>query len=420
MHLKKLYVDIKSAVFDVRTFVADHVLHVNKEELFELINDPCFSSVDIDIAIPGEKCRITSVGNITQPMCKVGDTASTFPGRLGTMTRVGSGETLVLRGMSVVESLGIAIPGGVMLDMWGPGTEYTDYGHTVNLVIYAGAAEGVNKDNYFEAMNMASLKAAKYLAEAALNTKPDAVEEFTLERPNLEGLPRIAYMFQVFSHAPLTDFTFYGDGCQTALPVLVHPNELLDGALLNRNYYQIHNGEPSHTYQNHPVLLDLYKRHGKDLNFVGMILANNPHTVEDKRRNAMLGVHLTKDYLNPDGVILTKEGGGHPQIDVQMNCELAESLGIKTVIMVSGMLSTVNACEELLLFHSDAANAVVNTSGYVTIDLPKPDRVLGKVAVFDRARKGLCDPAGPITHYNRCMRGAMSQVGNTMYTCENI
>jgi len=420
MHLRKLFINIESAIFDKKTFVQDHVLHVNKEELLEVLADQRFGEVQLDIALPGESCRMTNVGDIVQPMCKVDNPGATFPGMVGSLTQVGMGDTLVLRGAAVVEVSEVVIPIGAMLDMMGPAREFTQFGYTSNLVITPKPAPGVEKNPYLDALNLASLKAAKYLAEAALGTAPDEIEEFTLERPNLEHLPRVAYLFQVFSHAPLTDFTFYGDSCQTALPVLVHPNEILDGALLNRDYYQIVNADPSHMYQNHAMILDLYKHHGKDINFVGVVMSNNPHTVVDKQRNAMLASGMVKHILKADGVIITKEGGGHPQIDIQLNLELCEKMGVKTAILISEFLSTSNAAEEALLFRSDYADAIVTSGCFAPVQMPKPDKVIGSVAIPDRPRKAPCNPHEALVHHNRNIRGSMSQLGDTMYTSAKI
>ena len=120
----------------------------------------------------------------------------------------------------------------------------------------------MSKDDYLQALTVASKKAAKYLAQAAKDCQPDQVETFTLERENLEGLPRVAYLCNAFSHAPLTDFTLYGDSMQTSLPTIVHPNEFLDGAMLDRDYGQLINADPSYYWQNQPIILELYRRHG--------------------------------------------------------------------------------------------------------------------------------------------------------------
>ena len=425
MRLKKLYVDVRSAVFDDRTFVKNNVLHINKRELLTVVADYRFASVDADIALPGEPCRITNVGDIVQPMCKVDDPDGSFPGVAGNMTQAGSGETLVLRGAAVVEVCEVPLPIGTMLDMAGPATEHSRFANTVNIAVIPVPADGIDKDAYLEALNICSKKAARYLAESALGTPPDEAEEFGLDLPeaarrNLEDLPRVAYLFQIFSHAPLTDVTYYGDSCQSMLPILVHPNEILDGALLNRDYYQITNADPSHIYQNHPMILDLYARHGKDLNFAGVVLSNTPHTVTDKQRNAMMASGLVKHHLKADGVIITKEGGGHPQIDIQLNCELCEKMGVRTSILINEFLSTSNASDEVLLFRSEYADAIVTSGCFADLDLPGPDKVIGHTPIPDRLKKGLCDPARGFRHYNRYIRGTMSQLGDTPHTSERF
>lgn len=82
----------------------------------------------------------------------------------------------------------------------------------------------------------------------------------------------------------MNDTTFYGDNCASMLPTIVHPNEILDGALLFRDYHSTANSAPSFVIQNHPVILELMARHGKDLNFVGVILSNTPAEIVNKNR----------------------------------------------------------------------------------------------------------------------------------------
>jgi glycine reductase len=124
-------------------------------------------------------------------------------------------------------------------------------------------------------------------------------EEFTLERDGLEGLPRIAYLADVFCHAPFTEMTLYGETMAAAMPVILHPNELLDGAITNKDYDNSVNADPTYIWQNHPIVLELYRRHGVDLNFVGVVMSNVHHTVEWKQRNAAMAAAMVRCSSKP-------------------------------------------------------------------------------------------------------------------------
>ncbi len=94
-----------------------------------------------------------------------------------------------------------------------------------------------------------------------------------------KDLPRIAYIFPMHSHQHPTqqkETVFYGSNIQGFMPTIVHPNEILDGALMF--------SYSAFTWfaQNHPVIHELYRRHGRDLWFAGVVLTVAP--VDDCRK----------------------------------------------------------------------------------------------------------------------------------------
>jgi len=130
----------------------------------------------------------------------------------------------------------------------------------------------------------------------------------------------------------------------------------------------------------------------------------------------MLATGLAKHHLNADAVIITKEGGGHPQIDIQLNCEMAEALGMKSVILISEFLSLSNSSNEVVIFNSPHADAMISSGCLQRIQVPKMDRVIGKTAILDPSSSFLCDPFDSFEHENRYMRGSISQLGGTNFT----
>ncbi len=416
MHLHKYLVDIDNAVFGSKTYVDGHTLHISKEELKEVIKDARFSNVEIELAFPGDDCRLMNVGDIVQPVFKMGEGEPTFPGVVDDIETVGNGETVALRGLAVVEILEMEVPLGTFVDMSGPAAPHTPFSKNINLTLDAAPAKGIAKNDYFDAVNSASKKAARYLGKAAKDCVPDASHQFTLDKDNLVGLPGTVYIFQIFSHAPYTDTRYYGDDCTKMMPLLIHPNEVLDNALTNRNYYQLTNADPTYSYQNHPMFLELYRRHGVDINFLGVILHNAPHELSDKKRNAMMAANLAHYHLKADAAVITKEGGGHPQIDMGMICDNCESHGIKTGILITEFLSPDNAADESVLFSTQNANAMVSSSCLEPIACPPVKRVIGSTAIPNLTNLGKVDPYGGFELTNHKSRGATSQLGGTMYT----
>ncbi|KPU44298.1 betain reductase complex component B subunit alpha and beta [Oxobacter pfennigii] len=413
MHLEKRYVDVHKVVFDEKTFVERGVLHVCKNELIDIAMDFHFESIDFELAHPGESCRLSYVCDCIQPMYKL-DGASTFPGIVDEIKRVGTGASVILRGVSVTEVMTQPTVSVSTLDMSGPGAEESFVlPKLVHICMLAKIAPDSQKDAYLNAINIASKKVAKYIAQCAKDCIPDEVEAFELKKEGLENLPRVAYIFQVFSHAPVTDTVYYGDGCATMLPTVVHPNEILDGALVFRDYYSTSNVSPTYFFQNHPVIRELMGRHGKDLNFAGVIISNTPAEVVNKNRNAMMCAGLAKNVINADCAIITKMGGGHPQIDTGLNCDYCEELGVKTVLLLTEFLSAQSPIDELVLFSTENANAMVTNGCLVHVDLPKVDRVIGQTTIPNRATNSAIDVHGPLTLLTSAIRESMSQIGYT-------
>src|SRR5207302_582202 len=103
---------------------------------------------------------------------------------------------------------------------------------------------------------------------------PDDVETFELA-PCDGSLPRVVCLCH--TQNPF----LYGLRAPLPFGTVVHPNELFDGALVGwRQAYRC-------TYwdQNHAVLIELCRQHGKGLNFVGCVLfGDESSTRVDKER----------------------------------------------------------------------------------------------------------------------------------------
>ena len=115
-----------------------------------------------------------------------------------------------------------------------------------------------------KAYRAAQLKVAVHLARAAFDESPERAETFEVAAAGeRSGLPRIAYIGQIFSRQrkPEADEQIiYGADTEGLLPTLLHPNEWLDGAVVT-SYHTSLGGAETYFYQNHPVILELYRRH---------------------------------------------------------------------------------------------------------------------------------------------------------------
>lgn len=417
MRLEKRIVHINQAVFDEKSYIEEGgILHLCKEEILRIVMDPLFKCVDIELVHPGENCRILMVADCVEPMYK--PDGMTFPGVVDDFKQSGSGITIALNGVGVTEVLLREPKIPAILDMSGAGAEHTaTLPKLIHVCIIPEAKDTTSNDDYFNALNIASKRVAKFIASLAAEFEPDEVETYELAKEINPDLPKVAYIFQIFSHAPLTDTMYYGDSCVSMLPTLVHPNEILDGAILFRDYYQICNASPSCVVTNHPVIKELYERHGKDICFAGVIVSNTPAEIENKKRNSMLCAGLAKYHLNADCAVITKEGGGHPQIDIGLNCDACESLGIKTAILLTEMLANGSPVEELVLFTTPNANAIVtNGCAPFSVHHDAVDRVVGKIAPLDITMSKRIDPYGAFDYIIQNTRDSINQIGNTEFT----
>ena len=63
-----------------KTVVSRQVLHINHEELKQLLlQDSRIGEVDVELANPGEKCRVLRVADVVEPRAKTKDSGQDLP-----------------------------------------------------------------------------------------------------------------------------------------------------------------------------------------------------------------------------------------------------------------------------------------------------------------------------------------------------
>jgi glycine reductase len=420
MRLELGHIHVKDICFGAATAVENATVSIDRAELIALLEqEPLFERVEVEIALPGESCRIMRVLDVVQPRFRLN--GPNFPGALDGVGLVGDGHTRVLKNVAVIETNQLAARSRSLIDMSGPATEYSPIASTHNVVLLPYPKKNVDKDEYRIAVKKAGLKVATYLAAAAKDVAPDETQTFELPPVALnqgpKGLPRIAYIFPMHSHQHPTqqnEPVFYGSNIQGFMPTIVHPNEILDGALMF--------SYSAFTWfaQNHPVILELYRRHGKDLWFAGVVLTLAPAVVAEKERNALLNARLAKEVLNADGIIATKIGGGAVDTDLMMTYTRAEELGMKAALIIMERYPDTG-----ITFVPENVNALV-TPGLTrdAITLPPVDRVIGAETIYldnenpDNTNTDVeAVPANQeITVWMGDLAGAISQTGASKLT----
>ena len=410
---------IHDICFAETSSVRDGVLYVSGKELKDVaLSEEHLKEAVFDIAKPGESVRITPVKDVIEPRVKVEGPGGIFPGVISSVETVGSGKTYALKGMALVTAGPIVGFQEGVIDMTGPGAEYTPFSKTLNLVMVCTPQEGIEPHEYEKAVRMAGLKVAAFLGELARDLVPDATAVYEFE-DLLEGmkkypdLPRVAYVQMLRSQGLLHDTYVYGVDAKKILPTLLCPTEVMDGAIISGNCVSACDKNPTYIHENNSVIEDLYAQHGKTINFVGQIITNENVYLADKERSSNQTAKLCR-MLGLDGVIISQEGFGNPDTDLIMNCKKIEAEGIKTVIITDEYAGQDGRSQSLA--DADAAADAVVTGGNanMAITLPKMDRVIGTLAYAGKIAGANADSLredGSYTAELQVITGATNETG---------
>ena len=410
---------IHDICFAETSSVRDGVLYVSGKELKDVaLSEEHLKEAVFDIAKPGESVRITPVKDVIEPRVKVEGPGGIFPGVISSVETVGSGKTYALKGLALVTAGPIVGFQEGVIDMTGPGAEYTPFSKTLNLVMVCTPQEGIEPHEYEKAVRMAGLKVAAFLGELARDLVPDATAVYEFE-DLLEGmkkypdLPRVAYVQMLQSQGLLHDTYVYGVDAKKILPTLLCPTEVMDGAIISGNCVSACDKNPTYIHENNSVIEDLYAQHGKTINFVGQIITNENVYLADKERSSNQTAKLCR-MLGLDGVIISQEGFGNPDTDLIMNCKKIEAEGIKTVIITDEYAGQDGRSQSLA--DADAAADAVVTGGNanMAITLPKMDRVIGTLAYAGKIAGANADSLredGSYTAELQVITGATNETG---------
>ena len=420
---------VRDVQFGDHTKLEDAVLHVNRDELRRVaMQGGAFADVTIKVARPNEGARTIHVIDAAEARYKL-DGGSTYPGVVGPIETAGQGITHRLAGLAIV-SVGEGVAGEstywreALIDMKGPGAEASPFGSMPNLVLQFHPHQDYLRDDLPEAelenmmlgsllaqkyhwqIRMAELKVATHLAGVTADMKPDDVDVFELSPPQ-SPLPRVVYFWQGY-------FCIYGQPFNEMLPTLIHPNEILDGAVINIRS-NAHAGHRDSTFfnVNHAIVRELYSRHGTELDFAGVIIY--PMASDDlsaKERMAEYAVKLAK-VLGAEGAISSYAGGGHPAVEFMLICQRCEREGIKTSLVMPEAYGTPE--DPGFVYSVPEAVAITSTGrGTQKVQLPAMEKVIGGDAFFDLE----ASPSDSFEVPYRYIYGCMTNTGYARLTAK--
>lgn len=414
---------IKDVHFGDSQGVNGSILTINPSRIRELIlEDDRLISATVDIAKPGESTRITPVKDVLEPRVKVSTDNSPctemFPGMVGKVSTVGTGRTHALKGVAVVTCGKIVGFQEGIIDMCGPGADYTPFSKLLNVCLVLEPAAGIKPHEYEAAARTAGLKIAAYIGELGRDVTPDEVEVFeTKPLPEqvqeYPGLPKVGYVYMLQTQGLLHDTYVYGVDAKKIVPTILYPTEVMDGAILSGNCVSACDKNTTYHHQNNPIIRELYKQHGKEINFLGVIITNENVYLMDKERSSDWSAKLAR-YLGFDAVIISQEGFGNPDTDLIMNCKKIEQQGIKTVIVTDEYAGRDGQSQSLADADPLADATVTGGNANEVIVLPPMERIIGMLDFTDKIAGGFdgsLRPDGSIEAEIQVITGATNELG---------
>ncbi|SDK14202.1 glycine/sarcosine/betaine reductase component B subunit [Natronincola ferrireducens] len=388
---------VKDIAFGDKMAYKNGILTINKEEALAVVReDEHITEADIVIVKPGDKVRIVPVKEAIEPRHRVGG-GPVFPGVTGELTQAGNGKTLALKNCSVLvvgKHWGGFQDG--LIDMSGEGAKYTLFSQLQNICLVADTDEDFEKREQQKknhALRWAGMRLAEYIGSCVAELEPEEIETYELspitKRPQeVQGLPNVVLVLQPQSQMEEMGYNdlIYGWDCNHMVPTFMHPNEVLDGAMISGSFMPCSSKWSTYDFQNYPMIKRLYEEHGKTINFLGVIMSNLNVALEQKERSALFVAQMAKS-LGADAAVVAEEGYGNPDADFIACIVALENVGVKTVGLTNECTGRDGASQPLVTL-DEKADAIVSCGNVSElIILPPMETVIGELEAL--ARDGL-------------------------------
>lgn len=385
---------VKDVKFGEQNSYLNGVLCINKEEAISLVKeDSHITHADIVIAKPGESKRIVPIKEAIEARCRIGG-GSIFPGVTGEVASCGSGKVHALKNMSVMAvgkhwgSFGDGI-----VDMSGKGADYTYYSKLINICLVADTDEEFERHEQQKknkAIRWAAMRLSEHIGKIVEKLVPESTEVYELPAitkrgEEVNGLPNIVFVMQPQSQMEELGYNnlLYGWDMNRMVPTFMHPNEILDGAIIGGSFMPSSSKWATYDMQNSPVIKELYNEHGKTINFLGVIMSNLNVSLEQKNRSALYVAQIAKS-LGADGAVLAEEGYGNPDTDFIACYAALEDVGVKTVGITNECTGRDGKSQPLVALDVKADAIVSCGNVSQLLDLPPMKEVIGELASIGR------------------------------------
>ena len=405
MTLELAHVDVRDVAFGPETQVRDGTLVIDREALLqELRAIPGLARVDVRLARPGEATRLVCVKDVVGPREEAG------------RQRMHS-----LRGVAVATCGQIVGFQEGLIDMSGTGAAYTPFSRLQLVVVEADPSPDLDPHLHEAALREAGLAAAGWLARATRETPPAEIERFE-RTPTASALPRVAYVYMLLSQGLLHDTWVEGRNACEGLPRIVDPTLSLRNGIVSGNCVSACDKNTTWHHQNNPVIRELFRRHGRELDFAGCVLTNEPVRLADKEASAERAAALVGS-LDAVGAVLSKEGFGNPDADLMMLIRALEGAGVRSVAIADEFAGGDGASQSLADTASEADAVVSVGNANACIVLPPMERVLGpaeRVPHLAGAGKDSLRSDGSVEVEIQAIMGATNQLGAMRLGCRGV
>jgi len=136
------------------------------------------------------------------------------------------------------------------------------------------------------------------------------------------------------------------------------------------------------------VIRSLYRRHGTELNFLGVVFGRGHHDDHQlKERNGYMVANVAR-LIGAQGVLQTLEGTGNTWVDFMQAVKALEKAGIKTVQLVHE-LGGAEGRDWPIVDYTPEADAIVTGGGADRrFEIPSVKRVVGGTHVVFSSNEG--------------------------------
>ncbi len=378
------------------------LLQLDEQDLTRLVlRDPRIQEASVAVVSPGENERVTGIRDVVEPRVKFGAVGQVFAGVFGPVAMVGTGSTHRLSGVTVLATAGYegtiragtGVQRSAILDMWGAGAAASRFGALTHLVLILKIKDGLSELEAHGAIQKAELEVACQLAQLTRGMTPERVEIFASPA---DGRPRVALIQGCLTDAQQAHagVSYYGLSLRESLATLVHPNELLDGAVTVNIIRGVAYSPTTWDWQNHPLVLELYRAQAAGrLSFAGVILERIAFDTFHGKEVIAHNTAQLAAQCGVDAVLVTWTGSGNAFVEVMLTLRACEERGIRTTL-VTYEYGGKDGIDSPLLYYVPEADAVISTGSRDRwIELAEAEHIIGP---YDQI-KVLSYPGAPLT-----------------------